>query len=360
MLSRPLSLLPNQSIIAHNGYAMKKIMLLIVGLLFLGGIPATVFLVGQRQELRKKAAPATSLSFTPSNVTKQVGDTFTLEAVIDTAENQVVAAEIHVVYDPAILEAQTIANGPLFPNVLASGVVERGTATITVGAANQAQPVKGTGTAATIRFKTLAPTTAAASIRFATNTFVGSLGEGATNVLINTVPANITITGSGQTGGTSLATPSATLAPTLTPTLAASGSSEASASALKILSPAKDSSTTDTTPLIQGKTTPGGRVTLTIYSTPQTVVVTADGSGNWTYTPTTALEPGPHSIVATSQNPATGATMNTTTAFVVAAAGGNGATQSATPIAGTADMTILLLTIGIILFATGILVPVVF
>ncbi len=341
---------------------MKKVTLLIVGLLLLGAIPATVFLVGQRQELRKKAAPATTLSLTPATITKQVGDTFTVEVAIDTAENQVVAAELHIVFDPAILEATTIANGPLFPNVLASGVVERGTATITVGAVNAAQPVKGAGTAATIRFKALAATTAPVSVRFASNTFVGSLGEGAVNVLVGSTPASVTITGDGTIadGATPTATPSATLTPTLTPTLAASGSSEASASALKILSPTKDSSTSDATPLIQGKAPAGTRVTITIYSTPQTVVVTADGNGNWSYTPATELEPGPHSIVATSQNPTTGTTQTTNTSFVVAAAGESSASESAIPIAGNINLTLILVSLGILLFTTGILVPVVF
>ncbi|KKU81790.1 MAG: hypothetical protein UY10_C0047G0003 [Microgenomates group bacterium GW2011_GWA2_47_8] len=134
----------------HNKDGMKRV-LLILGLIFLLlGIPITVFIVGQRQELRQKAAPATTLSFSPSAASHLVGETFPLEVTLNSGENQVVAIELHITYDPTKLEAQTITNGPLFPNVLASGVVAPGTASITVGAPDAKSPVKGSGTAAVV------------------------------------------------------------------------------------------------------------------------------------------------------------------------------------------------------------------
>ncbi|MFZ5845082.1 MAG: cohesin domain-containing protein, partial [Patescibacteria group bacterium] len=161
---------------------MRKKLFIIVIFLTLA-IPATIFLAVQRQELRQRAAPATTLSLSPGSLTKKVGETFSIEVVIDTAENQVVSADIYLTFDPTKLEAQTITNGALFPNILTSGVVASGTASITVGAPSSAKPVKGTGTAAVVRFKALEATTTPASIRFAANTFVGALGEGATNGL---------------------------------------------------------------------------------------------------------------------------------------------------------------------------------
>ncbi len=353
---------------------MKKASLLVVVLLMLVAIPATVFLVGRNQELRKRAAPATSLSLTPSSINKKVGDVFSVEATIDTGPNQVVAAEIHLVFDPTKLEAQTITNGSLFPNILASGIVDRGTASITVGAANAVKPVTGAGATAVVKFKALDKTDAPVSIRFAANTFVGSLGEGSNNVLTGTTPASVTITGTGGIGGpiapsgalaqatptptiSSGQTPKPTPTPTLltpTPTKSASPSAQATASAVLITSPIKDASVIQSKPTISGKSAPGATVTLTIYSTPQTVVVTADASGNWSYTPAAPLDPGPHNVVATATDP-TGGTQTTTTSFVVSP----GATQSAQPVSGTVEITYVFIAIAVLFLISGAVVPIV-
>ena len=351
---------------------MKKIgLLLVVGLLLIA-IPATIFLVGKNQELRQRAAPATSLAFTPAAISKKVGDTFSMDITIDTGPNQVVAAELHLVFDPAALEAQTITNGPLFPNILASGVVDRGTASITVGAQSATSPVTGTGTVATVKFKALAPTSAPISVRLAPNTFVGGLGEGSTNVLTGSSPATVTITDASGATGTTTVTPSPTpaanltptptlragITPTPTPRVATASAQTATSSAVVITSPVKNASSATAQPTISGKATPGSTVTLTIYSTPQTVVVTADANGNWIYTPTTPLDPGPHSVVATATTP-TGSTQTTTTSFVVAGAGQAGATLSAQPVSGTVEVTYLLITLAIVFVISGIMVPVV-
>lgn len=336
---------------------MKKIILLIVVVLTLAAIPLTVFVTRQRQEQRAKAAPATTLAFSPASATKKVADVFSFEVRIDTAENQVVAAELHITFDPAILEAQSITNGPLFPNILASGQVERGAANITVGAASATTPITGTGTAAVVKFKALAPTTSPVSIRFAPTTFVGALGESATNVLVGSTPATVTVTGTTTT--TTTATQSATtITPTPTPTTTnATQSAQASASAVLITEPADDSNLTTEQPTFKGKAAPGATITLTIYSTPITVTVTADANGNWVYTPVTSLEEGPHSVVASAQNPTTGQTQTATTSFVVAAAGSESSTNSGIPTAGSFETTVLLVVLGVLFVLTGAAVP---
>ncbi len=552
---------------------MKKFLLILVVVITLVAIPVSVFLVFQRQELRKRAAPATTLTLAPANITKKVGEVFSVEVGIDTADNQVVAAEIHLVFDPTKLEAQTITNGPLFPNVLASGVVDRGTAAITVGAPSTTAAIKGTGTAAVVKFKTLENTVAPTSVRFAANTFVGALGESATNVLIGTTPATVTIADAGDGTAPSpslVATPSAlpnqasfsvpqatssststtpinlsdkfsdakldsnlwveeinnpkstltlangklktttysdgkgnswagiatkneftgdfqaqikvdslqvpatttgsaefqiyapqkgltlawvkkrggtyfelssssskeagivstgpifevgdansvTLKLTRTGSTAqafvdtgsglrqigtldnvftgngkfsiatilgdgnsgqisgvfddfsatvgiasslatpptATTSGQATTTTLKITSPTQDGQVAAPQPVIKGKAAPGSTITITIYSTPQTVVVTADANGNWSYTPQTPLAPGPHNVVAAAQNPTSGQTETTTTNFVVAS--GQDATQSAIPVSGNTAATLLLIASGILLVAMGILIPV--
>lgn len=349
---------------------MKKVFLYIaIGLLLLA-IPAGVFFIGQQRDVRTRAAPATTLSLTPAVQTVNVGDTnLKLNVDIDPGANQVISADIYLTYDPTKLEAKTITNGPSTPRVLNSGIIENGTASIKVGAASNAQPIITRGTIAVIMFTPIAATSnfTPALVQFAANTFVGGLNEPTANVLVGTTPAKITITGTspnspgaGFPTTTPTATPTATLTPTLTPTLTASGSAESSPSALQILTPAQNADVTTSQPVISGKAAAGSTVTIVIHSdTGITVTVTADANGNWVYTPTTPLDPGLHSVVASAQT-ATGATQTATTTFVVAGAGESGATQSAIPISGSVETTILLLGLGIILIASGILLPLCF
>ncbi|OGG14947.1 hypothetical protein A2875_03220 [Candidatus Gottesmanbacteria bacterium RIFCSPHIGHO2_01_FULL_46_14] len=321
---------------------MKKLLLMVSILVVMVAIPVTIYLVSQRQELRKKAAPATTLAFSPASTAKAVGSEFSMEVHINTGDNQVIATELHIAFDPEKLEAITLTNGALFPNVLTSGLVEAGTASITVGAPSNAQPVHGQGTVAVVRFKALAPTSTPITVSFASTTLVSGLGEGSTNVLTGTTPGKITITGASTDRTGPAATPSASLS--LNDEIDASLSAEASASAvLDITTPTASSAAQRDRPTIKGKAAPGSKVTLTIYSTPSTVIVTADANGNWVYTPQTPLEPGPHTIVATAGDGSDTATES----FVVA-------TDSGVPVSGSAEPTILVITLALILISFGI------
>ncbi len=207
---------------------MKKIFLLVSGLLILASVPITILFINKNQELRSRAAPATSLSFTPSSLSVRPNENFSLDVTINTGQNLIAAVEIHVIYDQKKIEALSITNGPQFPNILSSGVIDNGVASITVGAPSATQLFSGTGTVATIRFKALEPTASPISVRFGQETFAGSPAEGATNALVNTNPATITVLGSTstttptptQTAGTPTPTQSSTTgSPTPTGTL---------------------------------------------------------------------------------------------------------------------------------------------
>lgn len=352
---------------------MKKVFLLVSILLVIIAIPATVLLVQRNTELRKRAAPATVLSLTPSRVTKNVGDVFNVEVTIDTGENQVIATEIHLTFDQTKLEAQTITNGTLFPNILASGVVDKGVASITVGAASAAQPVKGTGTVAIVKFKALEKTDTPVSVRFASNTFVGSPGEGTTNALSGQNGASITISDGSATSPTATPTPtgtgasgtltptpttqlSGTLTLTPTPTQIATNSGSATNSALLITYPAKDAQITSTRPTIQGKAPAGSTITVTVYSAPQTGTTTADTSGNWSFTPATALAAGSHQVVVTATNTTTGASQTTSSTFIVQGSSST-STASAVPVTGIMDNTYILIALASLLLLTGMAVP---
>lgn len=353
---------------------MKRFVTIIVALLLVVSLPVTIFLVMRNQELRKKATPATSLSLSPTTVTKNVGEEFTLDVRMDTAENQIVATEIIISYDPTVLRADWIHNGTMFPNILSSGTIEEGTVSIALGATNTTTPIVGTGTVATVKFTTLGPTTSPVSIRFTQDTFVGSLGEGSTNALVSSIPATVTInegTGTGTGTGTTI-TPTPTLSagtgggldptPTLaiTPTEAAGASDSASASAVVITSPGNNQSVSTTKPTIAGKAPAGSTVTIAIYSDPITVTVQADANGNWSYALDEALEEGPHTIVVAAQEAGSDVTHTATLAFVVASNTGTGDTTADTspiPVTGTSDMLYVFMAVGALFILTGLAIP---
>jgi hypothetical protein len=346
---------------------MKRIVLIIVSLVMILAIPITVFVAMRSQEVRKKATPATTLTLTPTTISKSVGEEFTLEAHMDTGTNQIVAVDLALSFDPTMLEALWIHNGTMFPNILSSGVVGNGTASIALGATNTTTPITGTGTIATIKFKALAATSAQVAVRFSSETFVGALNEGSTNALTSSIPATITIGGSSSTDTTITPTPTTatnssitpTITPTgsITPTLAITPTNGATPSAVTIDSPLKNESVTTVQPTIEGKAPAGTTVTITVYSDPITVTVIADANGNWSYRLAEPLTSGPHTVVVAAQDPTTGVSHTATLAFVVSTGDENGASGSAIPISGTTENTIILLGIGMLFIIAGSAVP---
>lgn len=347
---------------------MKKVFLFVVVGLLLLAIPATIFFLGQQRDIRTRAAPATTLSLTPATQTVNVGSTFKLNVSMDPGPNQVVTANLYITYDVTKLQATAITNGANAPRILNSGVVENGTASIQVGAASNAQPITSAGPIAVVTFTAKSPTTAIApaQIQFATNTFIGGLNEATANVLVGTTGAKITINGTASASAslsasnTSTASATLTLTPTLTPTRAASGSGTATTSAVTIVSPTTNADVATTEPVIEGKAPPGSVVTIVIHSTPLTVTVTTDANGNYSYTPTTPLDPGPHDVTASIQT-AAGTTETATASFVVAAGsglGGGTASDTAMPVSGNVEATILLVGLGVLLLASGAFIPI--
>jgi hypothetical protein len=358
---------------------MKKILVIIGILLILIAIPATIFLVKQNQEMRSKAAPATSLALIPANITKNIGDSFDLTVQIDTGLNEIFVAALYIAYDPTKLEAVSITNGPLFPNVLISGAIDTaGKASITVGAANQMTPIKGTGIAATVKFKALAATSGPISVQFVNpDTFVGAKQEGATNVLVGSVPARITINSdntqsgaSGQNNATFASQSATIISPTPSPTISLESTPQVTPSTtittasltptqtttniLTVNAPVENSDADQ--PELSGKAPPNTNVTITIHSTPITITVTSDANGNWSYIPTTPLDPGAHNIVVTATDPANNNVLSASTSFVVTQ-NQSDATGSATPVTGNFSATAILTLLGIIIVLTGLFLP---
>ena len=319
-------------------------------------------MVGQQQELRSKAAPATVLALTPKTTTKTKGDVFSFDVQIDTAANNVAMAELHLVYDATKLEALSITNGPLAPKIAASGVVGGGTASITVRAESTTKPIKGTGTIAVIRFKAIGATDTPIQVKFDATTFVSGLGESNPNVLTSSTPASVTISAGqdSQVVPTSIPTGTPTPIPELSPTpiveSTESATTEASSSAAQITIQKDESGVSPNTPQIQGVAPPGSTVTIVIHSDdPITVVVTVDENGHWVYTPTQPLTDGAHTIIVTSQNP--DGTANTSSSeFTVSASTNSELIEEPMPTSGTLTYTIILISISLLLLLGGVMI----
>lgn len=204
----------------------KKTISILVTTLILAAIPLTVYLGQQRQQTVSEAAPATVLSVSPEAVTKEVGDTFTIEITINTGENSVVGVDLDLSFNSSVLECLTISPGGFFddPDELAKNI-DNQTGEIIYSLSSFA-PKQGAGILASIEFE--ATTAGVSTLIFDSGTSVAGVGED--EALQNTVPGSITVTG-GDASPTPTPTPTPpgqggpgpTSTPTPTPTTSASG-----------------------------------------------------------------------------------------------------------------------------------------
>lgn len=318
---------------------MKKALLIVLFLLILIAIPITVFVVKQQQDIRQRAAPATTLSLSPSTTTVNVGETFTLDVLIDTGTcptcNSISAAELHISYNSTYVEATEIKNGTFLSNVLVTGTINPGEATITLGSDPASAP-SGTGTMATVIFKALADTPTPTQISFGSATQVAGIGEGANNVLIASTPATVTV---GAVGGPS-PTPaaSATPEPSATPTTSPSPSPSSSTQTTQITVPSNGATLTTSQPTFSGVSFPNGLVVLSVNTSPVTTAnVNADGSGDWSYQWASSLANGSYVLTATGTS-SSGSSDAATANFTISV--GSGGTNIASPSPSASASTI--------------------
>jgi len=346
---------------------MKKALLIVAFIFILVAIPLTVFLARQQQDIRQRAAAATTLEFQPAQVTVAVGQEFDLDAVVTTNENFITAAEIHTSFSSQYLEAKSITFGDFLPNILESGVVQSGSASITVGAGTQGK--QGTGVAARIHFQALADTSGSTTaVNFATTSQVAAVGEGGSNVLTVTTPAQITITAAGgaSPSPSAVASPSvspspgsASPSPSATPIVSASPSATpgtgggtasptptptatpTTGTTTKIIEPPNGSTVTTHRPTISGTSFANALMVLSINTSPQiTSTFYANAQGAWSFTPNTDVDNGTFTITVTG-SPASGNSEVVTSTMTVSVTGGTGgstttATPTPSPSAGTA------------------------
>lgn len=346
----------------------KKVIFLIVTVLLFILIPISIFVVMQQQELRKKAAPLTSLSITPSQNSKSVGDEFQVSIVIDTGNNPVILADMYITYDATKLQFLSAVNSADFPNEQASVTKPDGSFHYQLTTLSPQTPFIGIGTVATIRFKAIASTTTPISLAFSPESGVFGIQEGKTNLLIGTTPATITI-GGGST------TP--TISQSITPTIIAGTPTNAPTPTtgvlnLSITSPINGSTTSDTTPLISGRAKPGSIITIVSSPIGLNGTTTTDTAGNWTFTPITAVGKGVYTLTITATDPVSGQIQTSNSSFTIGTAQVTTTTtitptliltsdstdDTQIPVTGTVETTIVIAVIGIIMLMGGAILPI--
>ena len=305
----------------------RNIMLFLTLLIMVVAVPFIIYTAKQKQELRKKAAPATVLSISPAGKDVKTGEKFTLDVKIETGENTVSAVELAVNFDKTKLKGESIAVGDFLTVPLVEGAVGDGKMTMTLGSP-PASPKKGTGTLAKITLTAL-DSIGNTVVSFDEGTRAAGIKE-TDNVVINKSSATVKII--ADEGDTPTATPTPvdenptatptrapTATPTPTPTEETSGSSDSTdgngsggrtdnrlseserSYEFVLTSPPKGSVVKTPKPLIKGKAKPGSTITYTIYSEPITGVVTADVNGNFAFSPDSPLADASHNITLTEE-----------------------------------------------------------
>jgi cell division septation protein DedD len=248
----------------------KIIMVALIVVVMLAGLGAGVYLVQQNQELVRKAAPATTLSFSLVGVTPKVGDNFVVASNIDTGDNQVIAVELHLNFDPTRVEFVQANPGPFFSDfqsVEPTADNSTGTVTYSLYLSPQTSPLQGQGIVATFTFR--AKTAGSTTISYSPETIVGAVQEQGQNVLVSSTPLTVNIEpefipasvreeieeeeeedGMGgqiaQVQSTATPTPTLVATATLTPTAAITTTLTPTTAATATLSPTSASSPTAT------------------------------------------------------------------------------------------------------------------
>ncbi|MCX6793771.1 MAG: Ig-like domain-containing protein [Candidatus Gottesmanbacteria bacterium] len=298
---------------------MKRTIIIIAVFLIIVVLPVVVWLVGQQQNIQSNAAPATTLYFNASTLSKQQGNTFSLDVTVDTGSNSIRVADFVVNTDPTKIKITGITQGAFLTNVVVPGAYTDSKATMVL-AAPTTSPANGIGVLATVTFQVVA---AEGTSQITLTGSKATARDETRNVITGTTPATVTINSSGITptatatpiptptltptatpagqsplGGATLTptpTPASTSTPTPTPTQSAGGGG--TSTNLSVTSPANGGIVTTSMPTLTGIAPAGSTVTIAIYSDPITVTATAGTNGTWSYTLTQALSEGQHRVV---------------------------------------------------------------
>lgn len=193
----------------------KKVVLYIIStLVLIAGIVVGVILVQQNQDIREKAAPATSVFISPANQSKNPGNTFTFSVNMDTGVNQITGVDIRLNYDPNLVEVTSIQKGSgisaLDSQITNTFSNTTGKISYAIFTVNKTNAVTGSVISILTVNGNIKNTAGNASFSFDPATTISGINEGQ-NVIINSTPGNIIISSARGT-----ATPTATATATAT------------------------------------------------------------------------------------------------------------------------------------------------
>lgn len=384
---------------------MKKVLLIISVLLILAAIPITILLVKQQQDIRQRAAPASTLYFDPTPTSIAKDQNLTLNLKLDSGSNYVSFVQADIAVDAQYFEIISFQVNSALMRQLQEPIKSPGAISVHLGYPTSTSQLGAHGdglTLGTLTLRAITPTQAGTPtpVRILWNgTGQGpSTANGAPSapddytdpdygkdVLVAAPPAQVTITdGTGPAAtpspratplGTPLATPRATPggSPVATPVASpratpptgggASPSPRATpAQVTRIITPANGARITDRTPVISGESFTNATLALTL-KLGNTVVINpppsliADASGEWSYQVLTDLQNGAYTVNVTATDPDTDATQTASSTFTVIDEGSTGGDDtpaaSSIPVTGAATPTFFLLGLAVLLLTFG-------
>lgn len=150
---------------------------------------------------------AAYMKFDKTTGSVAAGSTFTLEAIVDAGSDQVTSTDMWILYDPTLLEAQTVASGTFFPAV--TNNISPGKIYVAGLITDPGTYKTGSGTVATITFKGLQNGTATLSFDCRTDV------SNSSKIIKNAVdPTNIIICSQNTTAVITIGTGASAVAPT--------------------------------------------------------------------------------------------------------------------------------------------------
>ena len=194
------------------------------------GVFLGVTLVGRRAVFEQKAAPETTVYFTPDNQAPRVGEQFNVSIDLNTGSNEIVGAEMYLTFSKDVIQINNLSLGSFPPGaqVLTSTYDNAaGTVTYIIYLPTGGQAQTGVGSIGTISFTALTEGVATIAVEPSSKVAAVSTGDVGLNVLANTVPLNLTILPVANATATPIPTETATGTPvptqqqataTLTPT----------------------------------------------------------------------------------------------------------------------------------------------
>jgi len=199
----------------------KIVIILAIVILAIVGIAGGSYLVKQRQEIRKKAAPATTIAFQPATAEAKVGETVNFDVLVNTGTNSLAAVRLDIDYDQSVLQATSLTFSSLLPTILRPiNISQPGKVTGSAGVATGTL-ISGTGQKiASLSFKVLSTAPLGTTISFGSNTLASSATteDPNKNLIVSKNPAKIVIASLPEPTPTPTSAPAPTTIPTATPT----------------------------------------------------------------------------------------------------------------------------------------------